>query len=61
MDVDSGNLAGDSRPFTFSVASGFQGQPAVPMEIRGSRGRILVAGGTWPWHFRVYNIQREGW
>lgn len=61
MDVDSGNVPGDSKPFPFSVASGLRGQPAVPMEMRGDRGRILTL--VWGWymamHFRVCNFQRE--
>lgn len=45
--MDSGNVAGDSKAFPFSVASGLRGQPAVPVEMRGDRGRILMLGLGW--------------
>ena len=51
MDVDSGNVAGDSKAFPFSVASVLRGQPAVPVEMRGDRGRILMLG--WGWYMAM--------
>lgn len=51
MDVVSGNVAGDSKPFPFSVARGLRGQPAVPMEMRGDGDRMLMLG--WGWYMAM--------